>query len=238
MLIREYTPADLDALRRMHSSQGFDYAFPDIADPIFVSKLVVEDDGGRAVMASLARLTCEMYLLVDREDNSSLSSRGPSLAEGSLFGAATCNPDTQREIPRPPRRTRNDKPDTRGRAGNARARWAQFLALHVAGERDLARTRPRRRARMAPAADRAPLRTPPRIARLGPRHRVDAVLQKIETRRLAARAVRFHPAPRARRLNRICNRDGIRPSIPVPSGTIPKSSETIPLPTPVGVRYI
>ena len=65
MLIRQYTPADLDALRRIHARQGFDYAFPDLADPIFVSKLVVEDDDGRAVMASLARLTCEMYLLAD-----------------------------------------------------------------------------------------------------------------------------------------------------------------------------
>jgi hypothetical protein len=66
MLIREYTPADLDALRRMHAQQGFDYAFPNIADPIFISKLIVEDDeSGRPVMASLARLTCEMYLLAD-----------------------------------------------------------------------------------------------------------------------------------------------------------------------------
>jgi hypothetical protein len=65
VLIREYTPVDLDALRRMHARQGFDYAFPDLTDAIFVSKLVVEDDGGRAVMASLARLTCEMYLLAD-----------------------------------------------------------------------------------------------------------------------------------------------------------------------------
>ena len=48
----------------MHALQGFDYAFPDLANPLFVSKLVVEDDDGRAVMASLARLTCEMYLLV------------------------------------------------------------------------------------------------------------------------------------------------------------------------------
>lgn len=65
MRIREYTPTDLDALRHMHAQQGFDYAFPNIADPIFVSKLVVEDDSGRTVMASLARLTCEMYLLAD-----------------------------------------------------------------------------------------------------------------------------------------------------------------------------
>jgi hypothetical protein len=49
----------------MHAQQAFDYAFPDIADPIFISKLVVEDSAGRAVMASLARLTCEMYLLAD-----------------------------------------------------------------------------------------------------------------------------------------------------------------------------
>jgi hypothetical protein len=152
MRIREYTPADLDALRRMHARQGFDYAFPDLADPIFVSKLVVEDDDGRAVMASLARLTCEMYLLVDREGDSSLSSRGSRLAEGSLFDAATCNPDTRREIPRC---SRNDKPDTRGRAGNARARWAQFLALHAAGERDL----------LARGLDDAHAWVPPPIAR-------------------------------------------------------------------------
>ncbi len=66
MLIREYTPADLDALRRMHASQGFDYAFPDLSDPIFISKLILEDDSGRPVMAALARLTCEMYLLMNR----------------------------------------------------------------------------------------------------------------------------------------------------------------------------
>ena len=65
MLIRKDNEGDLDALRRMHARQGFDYAFPNIADPIFVSKLVVEDGDGRAVMASLARLTCEMYLLAD-----------------------------------------------------------------------------------------------------------------------------------------------------------------------------
>jgi hypothetical protein len=65
LLIREYNGSDLDALRRMHARQGFDYAFPDLADPIFVSKLVVEDDEGQPVMASLARLTCEMYLLAD-----------------------------------------------------------------------------------------------------------------------------------------------------------------------------
>jgi len=66
--IREYTPADLDVLRRMHAGQGFDYPFPEVDDPIFISKLIVEDGDGRLAMASLARLTCEMYLLVDRAE--------------------------------------------------------------------------------------------------------------------------------------------------------------------------
>ena len=46
---------DLQALQRMHGKQGFDYGFPNISDPLFVSKLVVEDESAGVVMASLAR---------------------------------------------------------------------------------------------------------------------------------------------------------------------------------------
>jgi hypothetical protein len=72
MIVREYMPSDLDALRQMHAKQGFDYVFPDLSDPIFVSKLVLQDDSNRIFMASAARLTCEMYLLVDSEAGSPL----------------------------------------------------------------------------------------------------------------------------------------------------------------------
>ncbi|MGC1291664.1 MAG: hypothetical protein WA855_10315 [Candidatus Acidiferrales bacterium] len=65
MLVREYTDADLSALLAMHRAQGFDYPFPDLRDPSFVSKLVLEGEAGRPAMAALARLTCEMYLLAD-----------------------------------------------------------------------------------------------------------------------------------------------------------------------------
>jgi len=77
VLIRPYTDADLDALRRAHASQEFDYPFPDLCDPIFVSKLVLEDDAGQVVMASLARLACEMYLLMDRNASESSSAGSP-----------------------------------------------------------------------------------------------------------------------------------------------------------------
>jgi hypothetical protein len=80
MLVREYREGDLDALLRMHARQGFDYAFPDISDRIFLSKLVVEDPSGRAVMASLARLTCEIYLLADPEAGSPRERYGRLLA--------------------------------------------------------------------------------------------------------------------------------------------------------------
>ncbi|HEY0701642.1 MAG TPA: hypothetical protein VGD60_02645 [Candidatus Acidoferrales bacterium] len=116
MKIREYTDADLAALRQMHASQGFDYPFPDLRDPIFVSKLVLEDDAGKPAMAALARLTCEMYLLVDRAPRDSTSQA--SVAQ-------------------------------------ARERYAQLLALHDAGQRDL----------IARGLDDSHAWLPPRIAK-------------------------------------------------------------------------
>ncbi len=44
MRIREYTAADIDELRRLHAAQGFGYPLPDLDSPLFVSKLVLEDD--------------------------------------------------------------------------------------------------------------------------------------------------------------------------------------------------
>ncbi len=117
MRIREYTPADFDALRRMHGAQGFGYPFPDLESPLFVAKLVLEDElddsreenreaegreephrnsppesstspsPSRIAMAVLLRLTAETYLLHD-----------PA-------------------------------------AGTPRQRWQRFLALHEAAQR-------------------------------------------------------------------------------------------------------
>lgn len=72
MLIREYTHADLDALRQMHAAQGFGYPLPNLDSPMFISKLVLEDDeadapgnSSRVKMAVLLRLTAEAYMLHD-----------------------------------------------------------------------------------------------------------------------------------------------------------------------------
>ena len=78
--IREYSEHDLDALRRIHAAQGFDYALPDLSNPLFVTKLVLARDSERAtnnagsevgaaqeqILGSvLLRLTAEAYLLLD-----------------------------------------------------------------------------------------------------------------------------------------------------------------------------
>lgn len=76
MLIREYHESDLDALRAVHAAQGFEYALPDLSNPLFVSKLVLtrkdvgssdaaEGQSGKVVGAALLRLTAEAYLLLD-----------------------------------------------------------------------------------------------------------------------------------------------------------------------------
>jgi hypothetical protein len=86
MQVREYRESDLTALRAIHASQGFDYALPDLSNPLFVSKLILsesepshstERDAGegaatsfapaqeKIIGAALLRLTAEAYLLLD-----------------------------------------------------------------------------------------------------------------------------------------------------------------------------
>ena len=74
------TESDLDALRAIHSAQGFEYALPDLNNPLFVTKLVLAKDceSGREnagaktsktpeeILGSVfLRLTAEAYLLLD-----------------------------------------------------------------------------------------------------------------------------------------------------------------------------
>ena len=69
MKIRAYEESDLEALRAIHARQRFGYAFPDLGNPLFLTKLVLgrEDGGKRITGAALLRLTAEAYLLLDPE---------------------------------------------------------------------------------------------------------------------------------------------------------------------------
>jgi hypothetical protein len=79
MQVREYQERDLDVLRAIHAAQGFEYPLPDLRNPLFVTKLVLADDGAtqqnencqreagatKILGAALLRLTAEAYLLLD-----------------------------------------------------------------------------------------------------------------------------------------------------------------------------
>lgn len=68
MQVREYKPEDLQELLRIHTEQNFSYAFPDLQNPLFLTKIVLADGGGseeKILGAALLRLTAEAYLLLD-----------------------------------------------------------------------------------------------------------------------------------------------------------------------------
>src|SRR5256885_15102970 len=87
MPIREYHESDLAALRAIHAAQGFDYALPNLSNPLFLTKLVLTDTAHAAgnspvshtpapssehaphnekiLGAAFLPLTAEAYLLLD-----------------------------------------------------------------------------------------------------------------------------------------------------------------------------
>ena len=72
MQIRVYEESDLGALKAIHQKQGFTYPFPDLANPLFLTKLVLgREQAGKGIAgAALLRLTAEAYLLLDPESGS------------------------------------------------------------------------------------------------------------------------------------------------------------------------
>ena len=63
-MIRNYEPLDLDRVRQLHGTCGFDYALPDLDAPSMVVKRVMEGDGEVRALA-LLKLTAEAFLLMD-----------------------------------------------------------------------------------------------------------------------------------------------------------------------------
>ena len=139
MRIREYTSADFEELRRLHAAQGFGYPLPDLDSPMFVSKLVLEDD-------------------VESEGKSSGAFEMRDGAVGSCsvcgVGGAVGSCGTCRVCDDSGTGARGEKPKIAmavllrltaeayllhdPAAGTPRGRWQNFLALHDAARRSAA----------------------------------------------------------------------------------------------------
>ena len=138
MLIREYHERDLDALRAIHAAQGFDYSWPDLRSPLFVTKLVLSDgnvapglpaQAGFSPASSVADTVAKDAALKGgatqdevpvAPDNSGFPKEGNS----RLVGAALLRLTAEAYLLLDPS------------AGTPRQRWQWLLALHNAAERD------------------------------------------------------------------------------------------------------
>jgi hypothetical protein len=138
MRIREYTPADFDALRQLHAAQGFGYPLPDLDSPLFVTKLVldVDDEDSRA----------------ENRQDESREVAGRNSPPGETFLHANSPRILMAVLLRLTAETYLLHDPA---AGTPRQRWQRFLALHEAALRAAA----------ARGLDDAQAFLPPRIAR-------------------------------------------------------------------------
>jgi hypothetical protein len=147
MQIREYRESDLASLRALHAAQGFDYAFPDLRNPLFLTKLVLTDDSeaandaaGLPAQAGFSPASSPTAVTpqcaASREgatqattDNSDAARAGNWEIEktqrpSTILGAAFLRLTAEAYLLLDPR------------AGTPQQRWQWLLALHAAAERD------------------------------------------------------------------------------------------------------
>ena len=109
MIVREYQPEDLEALRALHAAQGFGYPFPDLGDPLFITRLVLAEKPGNELPGDAG------------EEN---PWRDADAAQGRIVGAALLRLTAEAYLLLDPRE------------GTPRERWTRLLALHAAAEGD------------------------------------------------------------------------------------------------------
>ena len=117
MHVREYRPTDLAQLRAIHAAQGFDYALPDLGNPLFVTKLVLAQDDAPSLVAA-------QHAAPSERDSESANAAADSAKHDAILGAALLRLTAEAYLLLDPR------------AGTPRQRWQWLLALHAATERD------------------------------------------------------------------------------------------------------
>jgi hypothetical protein len=137
MLVREYSEADQDALHAIHAAQGFDYAFPDLRDPLFVTKLVLlsEDVAPRGIYpdpvgspaSSLAETAPK-----DAAPKGGATQPKPASEDAHAAGEGNCRMVGAAFL----RLTAEAYLLLDPRAATPRERWQWLLALHEAARRD------------------------------------------------------------------------------------------------------
>ncbi len=124
MHIREYQESDLAALQAIHAAQGFDYALPDLRNPLFVTKLVLADDAVVSVVGAQHAAPLQQPTHGGQDPVQGGSRDAEGAAHGRIIGAALLRLTAEAYLLLDPH------------AGTPRERWQWLLALHAAAERD------------------------------------------------------------------------------------------------------
>ena len=66
-VIRDYTPDDFEAVRKIHEDSQIDYRLPNLSSPLFLVTKVYELDGVVRACGGLY-IQCEAYLWIDRSN--------------------------------------------------------------------------------------------------------------------------------------------------------------------------
>ncbi len=150
MRIREYTSADFNAVRQLHAAQGFGYPLPDLESPLFLAKLVLEDEAGQdeAWRDEATRANSDPNSQKSAGQASDAQNCGPQKRD-AIEGreAACCDslPDSSRAASSSRvvmavllRLTAETYLLHDPAAGTPRLRWQRFLSLHDAARQSAA----------------------------------------------------------------------------------------------------
>jgi hypothetical protein len=120
MRVRQYQQSDLDTLRRIHAAQNFPYAFPDLTNPLFLTKIVLTDEDTSAP-------SCDSFSsLTENGERSTANLAGARKAprNDNILGAALLRLTAEAYLLLDPQ------------YGTPRQRWQALLALHSAAQHD------------------------------------------------------------------------------------------------------
>jgi len=125
MQVREYKDSDVAQLKAIHARQGFDYAFPDLANPLFITKLVLEEDAPGDRKQSR-----------EEADDKPAGREEPNTKPASREEADSSSPRVVMAVLL--RLTAEAYLLHDASAGTPRQRWQNLLALHEAARQDAA----------------------------------------------------------------------------------------------------
>ena len=117
MLVRPYRESDLESLRKIHASQNFPYAFPDLSNPLFLTKIVLTDGASTNHSSPNA---------AGRANNDATESESSPASE-NILGAAILRLTAEAYLLLDPQQ------------GSPRQRWRALLALHAATQQEAQR---------------------------------------------------------------------------------------------------